>query len=144
MVHGASQTFVVVLSNRRKLMARSLPEWKGKTDDSPIPLRVRLRVFNRLGGRCAKCTRKILSGDSWQCDHIIPLIQGGSNSENNLQPLCAHCHRSKTNAEVSEKSRVYRTSLKHFVRHRKTSKRPIFGSKASGWKKKMDGSIVRR
>ena len=123
---------------------RSLPEWKGKTDDTPIPDRVRLRVFSRVAGRCAKCTCRIMPGDNWQCDHIIPLIQGGQNSENNLQPLCSNCHRRKTNSEVSEKSRVYRIALKHFIGSRKTSKRPIFGSKASGWRKKMDGSIVPR
>lgn len=33
-------------------MTRDVEEWIGKTPDSAIPKRVRLRVFERLGGQC--------------------------------------------------------------------------------------------
>jgi hypothetical protein len=29
-------------------MPRSRPEWRGKTDDDPVPPRVRLRIFERM------------------------------------------------------------------------------------------------
>jgi len=31
-----------------------------------------------------------------QVDHIVPLANGGTNSDSNLQTLCARCHRRKT------------------------------------------------
>ena len=33
-------------------MPRSVPEWVGRTDDTPVPPRVRLRVLERFGRRC--------------------------------------------------------------------------------------------
>jgi 5-methylcytosine-specific restriction protein A len=32
-------------------------------------------------------------------DHIVPLAEGGADTEANTQPLCANCHRQKTQAE---------------------------------------------
>lgn len=34
-----------------------------------------------------------------EVDHIIPLRRGGTHDLPNLQPLCRHCHRSKTRRE---------------------------------------------
>lgn len=34
-----------------------------------------------------------------EVDHIVPLEQGGSNDEINLQPLCKECHLAKTKQE---------------------------------------------
>jgi len=34
-----------------------------------------------------------------ECDHIIPLQQGGEDSSKNTQTLCINCHRLKTNLE---------------------------------------------
>ena len=35
----------------------------------------------------------------WQCDHRIPLCEGGVNSRSNLQALCANCHCEKSALE---------------------------------------------
>lgn len=43
------------------------------------------------GHRCVKCG----SGESIEKDHITPLYLGGSDSIENLQPLCQHCNVSK-------------------------------------------------
>lgn len=40
-------------------MTRALPEWIGKTPDTAIPARVRVRVFERFGGICQETGRKI-------------------------------------------------------------------------------------
>lgn len=74
-------------------MARSTALWVGKTDDSPIPPRVRDRVFDRHGGRCHKCTRVInaKAGETWTCEHVIAIINGGRNAEDNLACTCDNC-----------------------------------------------------
>lgn len=53
-------------------MTRSVPEWVGKTDDTKVPPRVRLRCFEREGGICHLSGIKIRAGDSWELDHKIP------------------------------------------------------------------------
>jgi 5-methylcytosine-specific restriction protein A len=34
-----------------------------------------------------------------EVDHIVPLVKGGTNAEENLQSLCRTCHQRKTNTE---------------------------------------------
>lgn len=94
-------------------MTRAIPEWIGKTDDAVIPPRVRLRVFERHGGICHLSGRRIGAGEVWDVDHVIALVNGGSNRESNLAPALRDKHREKTKADVTEKSTVYRKRLKH-------------------------------
>lgn len=96
-------------------MTRTLPEWIGKTADSPVPPRVKLRVFLRYDGRCqCGCNRTIRPGEPWELEDTIALINGGERRESNLKPWLAEHHKEKTRADVAEKSRVYRKAAKHF------------------------------
>jgi len=121
---------------------RSVPEWIGQNDNSRIPDRIRVRVFARHGGRCHCCGRLILVGERWDCDHVVALINGGEHRETNLAPILASHHRAKTLADVAIKSKIYQSQRRHLGLQK--SKRPIIGSKASGWKRKMSGEWVRR
>jgi 5-methylcytosine-specific restriction endonuclease McrA len=94
-------------------MSRSVPLWEGKTDDAAIPMLVRLRVFERFGGRCALSGRKIQPGDAWQLDHIKPLILGGRHAEDNLQPVLVDAHKAKTADDVKAKAKADRVRAKH-------------------------------
>jgi len=94
-------------------MTRSMPEWRGKTNDAAIPPRVRARVFERHGGICHLSNRKIRPGDSWDLDHIIALVNGGEHRESNLAPALRDKHRLKTAADVAEKAMIYRKRAKH-------------------------------
>ncbi len=94
-------------------MPRSVTEWRGKTDDSRPPPRVRVRVFEAHGGRCYLTGAKILPGDKWQLDHMVALINGGENVESNLAPVLDAPHKAKTKADVAEKSRVASVKAKH-------------------------------
>ncbi len=40
-----------------------------------------------------------------EVDHHVPLEQGGSNADSNLQLLCDDCHKAKTAAEASARAR---------------------------------------
>ena len=125
------------------MTARLLPEWIGKTPDSLVPPRVRLRVFDRCDGRCGCCNRKIMAGEAWDLEHTIAIINGGEHRESNMRPWLSEHHKEKTRTDVAEKSAIYGKRLKH-VGIKKRSGRPIMGSKASGWKRKMNGELVRR
>lgn len=122
-------------------MSRSVAEWIGKTDDAAIPPRVRLRVFNRHGGICHLSGRRIRAGEAWDLDHLVALCNGGEHRESNLAPALHDKHQEKTKADVAEKSVTARIRAKH-LGIKKPSSFP--GSRDSGWKKKMDGTVVRR
>jgi 5-methylcytosine-specific restriction protein A len=123
-------------------MSRSVPEWIGKTDDSTIPPRVRLRVFERHGGICHLAGRKIMPGEPWDCDHVIALVNGGEHRESNLAPALRDKHREKTAEDVAEKATVGRKRMKSLGI--KAKGRPMPGSRASGIKRKFNGEVVRR
>ena len=60
--------------------------------------RVRAAVLKASSGRCARC------GDpATEVDHVVPLQRGGSGHTDNLQPLCAPCHRRKTGTDAHRK-----------------------------------------
>ncbi len=123
-------------------MARKVEPWVGKDDNQPAPQRVRLRVWDRCEGRCHACQRKILVGEKWVLEHLVALINGGANAEHNLCLTCCNCLPEKNAKDVAEKSAVNKSRAKNLGL--KKPKRPMFGSKASGWRKKMDGTVERR
>jgi 5-methylcytosine-specific restriction endonuclease McrA len=122
-------------------MSRSVPEWIGKTPDAKVPPRVRDRIFEREGHRCHLSGRVIAAGEPWELDHRQALINGGEHRESNLFPALKDKHRAKTAEDVAEKAKAYARRSKHFG----AAKRSTFPcSKASKFKKKLDGSVVLR
>lgn len=95
-------------------MSRSTDEWHGKTDDTPVPPRVRVRQFERDGGRCqCGCKTLIRPGDKWETDHKVAIINGGENIESNLRTMLALHHKAKSQDDLKEKSVNYRIHAKH-------------------------------
>lgn len=99
------------------MTGRSVPEWVGKTADSKIPPIVRLRVFERDGGRCHIAKRKIRAGEPWDLEHVIALAdwdgEGHGNRETNLAPALQDKHREKTAAENTARAITRRKRSKH-------------------------------
>jgi 5-methylcytosine-specific restriction enzyme A len=122
------------------MTGRSTDEWIGANPDTPIPPRVKLRVFERHGGICHLSGRKITPADKWDCDHVKALCNGGEHRESNLAPAIRDKHREKTAEDVAEKSGVYHKRVKHLGITRKGS-RPLPGTKASGIRKRMSGAV---
>lgn len=58
---------------------RAVPEWIGATPDTPIPKRVKDRIWLREGGRCYLTGRKIQIGDAFEFEHVIAITLGGEN-----------------------------------------------------------------
>jgi 5-methylcytosine-specific restriction enzyme A len=120
---------------------RSNAPWRGKTDDTPIPARVRLRVFNRYDGTCYLSGRKIRPGDKWEVEHIVALCNGGENREANLAPALSKPHRAKTAEDRRIKAKNDRTRKRHIGLRRPSR---FACSKNSRFKKKISGEVVRR
>lgn len=58
-----------------------------------IPEKVRIEVWRRDGGKCARCG----SRENLEYDHIVPVSKGGSNTARNIELLCQQCNRQKSN-----------------------------------------------
>ena len=122
-------------------MARTTDEWIGASPDSAIPPRVRLRVWDACGGRCAICQRKLRAPDKWDLDHTVALINGGGHRESNLQDACSWCHRDKTNADVAEKAKTAAVRKRH-LGIRQPSR--FATARAGKFKQKIGGRIEPR
>lgn len=75
-----------------KVLDRSSSE-KMQTYRQRIPEDVRIKVWRRDGGQCARCG----SRENLEYDHIVPISRGGSNTVRNIELLCEKCNRSKGN-----------------------------------------------
>ena len=58
--------------------------------------RVKTRIIKERGRTCQYCGTL---SDHLELDHIIPLWNGGSHIDANLQLLCYECHKTKTISE---------------------------------------------
>jgi len=96
-------------------MSRSLPIWIGASDDTPAPPRVRVRVFERCDGKCTQCGRKLRPGEAWTLEHLIALINGGRNAEDNLGVTCGWCLPAKNAVDVALKAKTYAVKSKHLL-----------------------------
>ena len=83
----------------------------------------RQKVFERDHGICAKCGKDIFegtgrrprargTGDLWQADHIVPVVEGGGECDlDNLRTLCTGCHREETAALAKRRAYARRIAL---------------------------------
>lgn len=100
-------------------MARTVPEWIGKTDDSMPGIHVLLRLYTDQNGVCAcpdECGLVMnLDRDEIDCDHRVPLRDGGENRESNLQLMFRAHHRPKTIAENKARGKERQHKAKAFT-----------------------------
>lgn len=57
-----------------------------------IPKKLREKIAKRYNGRCGYCGCTLTR---MQIDHIVPVIDGGTNDESNLMPSCPQCNNYK-------------------------------------------------
>lgn len=95
------------------MTGRSVPQWVGPTPDAPIPTRVKLRIWERCGGKCALTGKKLMVGDEYDFDHIIPLAMGGDHAELNLHVVARAAHRLKSAEEAAVRAKCDRIRAKH-------------------------------
>lgn len=61
------------------------------------------RIATRDFYTCKICGRVADRVGEGQVDHRVPLAQGGTEDDANLQWLCVDCHRAKTNREKAQR-----------------------------------------
>lgn len=103
--------------------------------------KVKALAFQRANGECEICTARLMPG-KFRYDHRLPDALGGEPTLENCVVQCIACDKPKTADDVRRIRKADRQRAAHIGA--KVSARPMPGSRRSGWKKKIDGSVVPR
>lgn len=136
------------------MTGRSVPEWIGKSADSAIPDRVKLRICIREGMRCYLTGRKLRAGE-YDFEHVIPLAmwagEGHGNRESNIRLAYRPAHREKTKDDRKALAKSDRVRKKHLgirkapsMRSAGFAKRPKQSKASSPIPPKFPGDILAR
>lgn len=102
----------------------------------------RQKMFDDHKGVCVICNFGIDHTERWRDEHIRPLALGGSNDLSNRGPAHERCSKAKDKTDIRSIAKAKRQRSKHLGIKR--TSRPMPGSKASGFRKRMDGTVERR
>ena len=98
--YDAQKLLVLEDANKERRKFEKLKnKFSGKESDevkyerSRIPEEVRIAVWRRDQGKCARCGNR----ENLEYDHIVPISKGGGNTVRNIELLCQDCNRSKGN-----------------------------------------------
>lgn len=91
------------------------------------------------GGRCVKCG----ATDGICKDHIVPVYQGGSDSIDNLQPLCTSCNSAKGPETIDYRSSEWRASVQRSLSDRSapSNQTPVSKPKRKGAKAPLSAEL---
>ena len=92
------------------LLHTTEPEYKGKgkTISKTIPLSLKKTVWNHWMGmnvgeaKCPVCKITLIHQMSFHCGHILAKSNGGTNTVDNLKPICQSCNSSMGNQNMDD------------------------------------------
>lgn len=115
----------------------------GTTPRRALSRRDRLAVWEAHKGVCCTCGVEIDGvREPWIVEHVRALELGGEDSRENMAPAHEACGIEKTRDDHARAAKAKRVKARHLGITR--PKRPMPGSKASGLRKRMDGTVERR
>lgn len=80
--------------------------------------------------------------ESWTCEHLVAIINGGANAEHNLDVTCSLCLPVKNGADVAEKSRIATKRKKHALTKQpsRSFRKPVPppGHRYNAWSRRME------
>jgi 5-methylcytosine-specific restriction enzyme A len=114
------------------------------SDRKRLSTRERVQCFEDGHGECHLCFRKIFPGEVWEVSHPIPLAAGGTDTRENRRPAHKKCHARQTaELDIPLIAKTKRIRARH-IGARAPSAHPMPGSKASGLRRRMNGTVERR
>ena len=113
----------------------------GTTKRGNLSTRRKLAIWEREHGKCMICSIKLTTGQ-FIFEHVRPLELGGSDTDDNIRLTCKPCAMEKTKVDHSTAAKAKRK--KSASLGLKESKSPLPFGKGSPWKRKLDGTIVKR
>jgi len=84
----------------------------------------RFLIFNRDGNRCMYCGSTPADGVKLVPDHVVPVVEGGSHTADNLITSCVSCNSAKSGSEAPEwvDSYLARANAEHEIDPKKLIK----------------------
>jgi hypothetical protein len=80
-----------------------------------FPSDVKKKVIARSGNRCERCGIDFDYDFKGVFHHIIPVVFGGDNTEENCSLLCDNCHHVAPNIQSKEDLLIYKSYFLHFA-----------------------------
>lgn len=115
----------------------------GTTKRRQLSGRRRLQAWEKTGGTCVLCGRRIDGvRERWIVEHIRALELGGVDDIDNMGPAHEDCGREKTRDDHARAAEAKRQKIRHLGAA--VVARPLPGSRASPLKRKVNGTVVRR
>lgn len=90
--------FVMGTVKRIRIIDYELPTKIGRLSQSEWS-KIRSEIFERDDYTCKYCGKR---GSSLECDHVIPISEGGTNELGNLVTSCKSCNRSKRDKLIAD------------------------------------------
>ena len=118
-----------------------MSEDMGTTKRGNLSARRKLAIWEREKGKCMVCGVKLVTG-KFIFEHVRALELGGTDTDDNIRLTCKGCATEKTKQDHSNAAKAKRK--KSATLGLKQSKTPLPFGKGSKFKKKMDGTVVRR
>lgn len=106
--------------------------------------KTKIGEWQSAGGKCRDCKVKLRPGMPREYHHIIPANVGGGNEPQNCLLLCKPCHGVRTAKTDTPQAAKTKRLAKNNAGIKKRKGPAMPGTKASGLKKHMDGSVSRR
>ena len=105
---------------------------------TPLSMRQKSVLWDKQQGLCRSCYEP-LKADSFEDDHHLALIDGGTNELSNRRLICIPCHKAKSATEHKNNAKAKR--LKY---GKAQTSAPMPGSRRSRFKKHMNGQVSER
>lgn len=109
-----------------------------------FPPAVRRAAWTRCGGFCEgeDCGAKLWT-PKFEYDHVLACALGGDNSLENCAVLCLPCHKAKTGQHDIKRTSKANRQRSAEIKAKRRKSRPMPGTRASGIRKRMDGTVER-
>ena len=118
-----------------------MSEDMGTTKRGSMTPRRKLAIWEREKGMCMICNTKLTTG-RFIFEHVRALELGGTDTDDNVRLTCFGCAKEKTKTDHSTAAKAKKVKQKALGM--KVSKTPLPFGKTSKWKRKLDGTIVKR
>ena len=113
----------------------------GTTKRGSLSTRRKLAIWESNAGKCMLCGVKLLTGQ-FIFEHVRALELGGADTDDNIRLTCKPCATQKTKKDHADAAKAKRQKSANLGF--KESRTPLPFGKNSKFKRKLDGTIVRR